>query len=123
MLSIAFLGAGNIAQAIMGGLIESDEEYTITAYDPVPACREAASQLGVTVASGNDDAIRDADVVILCVKPNVVLDVADEIRDALTGQLIVSVAAGINTLSLREHLPDSTHIPTSAQANQVWIQL
>lgn len=110
MQSIAFLGAGNIAQAIMGGLIDSEDSYRITTHDPVPDCQEAARSLGVEVAESNRAAIAGADVVMLCVKPNVVLEIADEITPAVTDQLIVSVAAGITTLSLQEHLPGGSHI-------------
>ena len=80
MSSIAFLGAGNIAQAIMGGLIENGFGVNnLTTYDPSEVCREKASSLGLRPADSNEDAIAGVDIVMLCVKPNVVLTVIESI--------------------------------------------
>lgn len=98
MASIAFLGAGNIAQAIMGGLDSSGHQ--LIAFDPVPACRDAAAALGATITSGNRTAIEKADVVILCVKPNVIADLVTGEANVLKDCLTISVAAGITTSTL-----------------------
>ena len=95
MASIAFLGAGNIAQAIMGGL--SGDNHELYAYDPVPACREAAAAIGAMITENNKEAIEKADVVILCVKPNVVPDLVAEEAASLREKMTISVAAGITT--------------------------
>lgn len=110
MSSIAFLGAGNIAQAIMGGLAERADEYKICAYDPVDTCRNAAAGLGVTIAQDNIDAVARADVIMLCVKPNVIPALAAEIAPHISNQLIVSVAAGITTAQLLKKLPSGSHV-------------
>ncbi len=95
MASIAFLGAGNIAQAIMGGL--SGDNHELYAYDPVPACREAAAAIGAMITENNKEAIAKADVVILCVKPNIVPDLVAEEAASLREKMTISVAAGITT--------------------------
>ena len=95
MASIAFLGAGNIAQAIMGGL--SGDNHELYAYDPVPACREAAAAIGAMITENNKEAIEKADVVILCVKPNVVPDLVAEEAASLREKMTISDAAGITT--------------------------
>ena len=98
MPSIAFLGAGNIAQAIMGGLVAGD--HKLHAFDPARACREAALNLGASIAESNRQAAEKAEVVILCVKPNVVAGLVAEEKAALKDKLTISVAAGITTQTL-----------------------
>jgi pyrroline-5-carboxylate reductase len=106
MSTIAFLGAGNIANAIMGGLIS--DGHTLFAFDPIEDCRERARGLGVVIASSNTDAISKADIVMLCVKPDVVLELLDEISAASQGKLFISVAAGITTTNMLNRLPRTT---------------
>ena len=111
MTTIAFLGAGNIAQAIMGGLIDDGfEPGAIIACDPVPACQEKARDLGVSVADANDVAIAAADIILLCVKPNVVLTLLSEIKVSLANKMLISVAAGITIPSMTDRLPKGTAI-------------
>lgn len=108
MASIAFLGAGNIAQAIMGGL--SAGNHQLFAFDPVEACRDAASALGVSITENNREAIEQAEVVILCVKPNVIAELVSDESSALNSRLTISVAAGINTSTLLTSLGASAAI-------------
>ncbi len=106
MSTIAFLGAGNIANAIMGGLIS--DSHTLFAFDPIEQCRERARNQGITIASSNTDAIAKADIVMLCVKPDVILDLLDDISTSSHGKLFISVAAGITTTSMLNRLPEAT---------------
>ncbi|MGK4187614.1 pyrroline-5-carboxylate reductase [Rothia koreensis] len=111
---ITFLGTGSMNGSIMSGLLAGG-----TAPDRVRATtRSAASarklkeslpedQRDVTVYSGEDnesanlDAVKDADVVLLGVKPKGILDLAAEIKDALADDaLVISVAAGIDLAML-----------------------
>ena len=108
MSSIAFLGAGNIAQAIMGGLVDS--EHHLWTYDPIQDCRDKAAAMGVKVADSNLDATKKSDVVILCVKPNVIAGLVAELTEALADKLIISVAAGITCGSLHKILGDKVAI-------------
>lgn len=115
MSSIAFLGAGNIAQAIMGGLLGSDglpdsknRDHKLFAFDPVDACRNAAADIGATISGSNREAIKQAEVVILCVKPNVVPALVEEEAASLKDKLTISVAAGITTETILGQLgPDA----------------
>ena len=106
MSTIAFLGAGNIASAMMGGLVSNG--HTLFAFDPIEECRERARSLGASIASSNAEAISRADIVMLCVKPDVVLDLLGEIAASSEGKLFISVAAGVTTTSMLSLLPDKT---------------
>jgi pyrroline-5-carboxylate reductase len=111
MASIAFLGAGNIAQAIMGGLVESGTPPSdLITFDPVDACRDKAADLGIRMAKDNDDAVAASDLIMLCVKPNVMLDLLSQLKPPVGKKIFISVAAGITTGQIAEKLGGSTAI-------------
>ncbi len=103
MNNITFIGAGNIAQAIMGGVLASATTSKITAADPMP---EQLAKLPDTVVTTTDNlaAIKDADIVLLCVKPNMMQEICKALAPAHEGKIFVSVAAGISTGSLAQWL-------------------
>lgn len=105
MTTIAFIGSGNMAGAIMGGLIESGySANNIIACDPsAEKLSELNSKLGIQTSQDNIKAIEQADVVVLAVKPQVMEKVLEPLKPALEKQqpLVVSVAAGINLNSLQ----------------------
>ena len=105
-MTIAFLGAGNIARAIMGGLIDNGHDpTTIFAADPSATCREAASALGVHALEDNNRAIAEAGLVMLCVKPDVVPDLLENVTADTSGKLFLSVAAGVSVSAMAASLP------------------
>lgn len=104
---IAFIGAGNMARALAGGLIARGHDRSrIVATDPDEGARDAIrSAHGIEVSADNAEAVRGADVVILAVKPQVLDGVARGIADALDpGCVVVSVAAGVPISALRRAL-------------------
>ena len=108
MSKIAFLGLGNIANAIIGGLISDTQK--IIAFDPIEECRERARDLGVEITVNNKEAVSQADIVILCVKPDIVLDLLDEISIASPGKLFISVAAGVTTHNIQDRLSEKISV-------------
>lgn len=102
--NIVFIGAGNMASAIIGGLIaKGHAANTITACDPFPAALETLQQkFGVHTSHDNSSAIKQADVVVLAVKPQVMKQVLAPLEEAFAQAkpLIISIAAGINLQSL-----------------------
>ena len=101
--NITFLGAGNIATAIISGLIQQGfQAARITAADPSEEQLSALKHLKINTSLHNVDAIAGADVVILSVKPDVVASVAATIAPAIVDDppLLISVAAGVTTGSL-----------------------
>ena len=110
-MKITFLGAGNIARAIIRGLIANGTPAgDITAADPMQSARDEAEKLGINVAMDNRRAIRHADVVMIAVKPNLVQKIAKEIASSIGQKLLISVAAGITSRLLRDSLGSEAHI-------------
>ncbi len=104
---IAIIGAGNMARALVGGLIaRGHDPDRITAADPDDATRDAMrTAFSVRVSAENAHATAGADVVILAVKPQVIEAVAGSIAETLDPDcLVVSVAAGVSISTLRDAL-------------------
>lgn len=60
---------------------------------------------GLAVTTDNSEAVRDADIVLLCVKPAGVETVCREIAPHMSGKLLISVAASVPTGTIEQHLP------------------
>ncbi|WP_129138257.1 pyrroline-5-carboxylate reductase [Modicisalibacter coralii] len=105
---VTFIGAGNMASAIFGGMIDSGYPATaITATSPDEQRLETlAADYGIHTATDNAAAVAEADVVVLAVKPQMMHDVCAGLRDAIQARrpLIVSVAAGLTAETLDEWL-------------------
>lgn len=100
---IAFIGAGNMAKSIIGGLLaEGTPAQTVTASGPrTETLQPLQAATGVNITTSNSDAARQADIVILAVKPQMLKTVAAELSAALAHRpLIISLAAGITTDSI-----------------------
>ena len=100
--NICFIGGGNMAQALIGGLISRGLPTTrITVADPVEAVRELLQEKDVQVTEDNRAAIAHADVVVLAVKPQMLAAVLSPLHGLFEGKLIVSIVAGaeIETIS------------------------
>ena len=100
--NICFIGGGNMAQALIGGLLSRGLPATrVTVSDPVEHVRELLQAKDIHVTDNNIDAIQDADIVVLAVKPQVLADVLKPLNGLFTDKLIVSIVAGaeIQTIS------------------------
>src|SRR5688572_26999102 len=98
---IAVVGAGKLGEALISGMIDAGivkkDQFIATA-----AHRERLDQvsarLGVATTLSNGDAVRKAQLVLLCVKPQSVEEVLRQIADDLTPHhLIISVVASVTT--------------------------
>ncbi|MNO81110.1 Pyrroline-5-carboxylate reductase [compost metagenome] len=106
-IRIAFVGAGNMAASLIGGLRAQGVPATsLRASDPGAEQRaKIAAEHGIEVFEDNASAVKDADVVVLAVKPQVMKQVCEPLAAHLSaGQLIVSIAAGIPCASLERWL-------------------
>lgn len=104
---IAMIGAGNMARALIGGLIaRGHPAERLVAADPDADTRAAvAREHGIETFEANARAAADADVVVLAVKPQVIDAVGKSIAPALAAHcVVVSVAAGTPITRLRASL-------------------
>lgn len=104
---IAFIGAGNMAKAIIGGLLaEGFNAANLSASGPrLETLNKVAAQFAIAVTTDNAQAAAAADVVVLAVKPQMLKEVALGLAGALAHKpLIISLAAGITTASLASWL-------------------
>ncbi len=93
--NIAFIGGGNMAQALIGGLIARGFPSTrITVSDPVPQIQDILRQQDIQVCDDNVMAIAQADVIVLAVKPQVLAQVLQPLADKISNQLVISIIAG-----------------------------
>lgn len=98
--TIAFIGAGNMATSLINGLIAGGHPAgRIRVSDPVAAQRQRLEALGVAAFADNAGAIRDAAVVVLAVKPQVLGPVLGSL-ELSPHQLLLSIAAGVPLASL-----------------------
>jgi pyrroline-5-carboxylate reductase len=110
--TIGFLGGGNMAGALIRGLIRGGMPKTqIFVSDIDDAKIEAIrTELGVTVDRSNQKVVEKADVVILAMKPMATCKVAEGLQMFANGKLWLSVAAGITTSQLEEALGSSARV-------------
>jgi pyrroline-5-carboxylate reductase len=105
-LKISFIGGGNMAAALIGGLAGK-----LTAADNIhvvdinaDALGKLQQQFGVRTASSIDAAIADSDVIVLSVKPQQMKDVVAQLVPYVKAQLVLSIAAGIRAVDLSRWL-------------------
>ena len=100
---IAFIGAGNMASSLIGGLrAKGLDAAQIRASDPGADTRaKVAAEHGIEVFADNAQAVANADVIVIAVKPQAMKAVCQDLRPHLKPhQLLVSIAAGITCTSL-----------------------
>ena len=104
---IAFIGAGNMAASLIGGLrAQGLDAAQIRASDPGAEQRaKLHAEHGISMFENNADAVEGADVVVLSVKPQAMKAVCEALKPSLKpGQLVVSIAAGITCASMHKWL-------------------
>ena len=103
-MKLGFIGAGNMAEAILRGLIHRQmfRPEQVMAADPSAAQRERfAESFGVAVTGDNRSVVNSADVLILAVKPQMMAEVLSTVQPGFRGdQIVISIAAGIRTEKL-----------------------
>ncbi len=109
---IAFIGAGNMARAIIGGMLDSGYPASkITASAPDPLELHDLAEQSVNTTTDNSEAIKVADVIVLAVKPQIMAEVAKPLSSLdLSSKLVISVAAGITSQRLNEMFAQSLNL-------------
>jgi len=96
-MRIAFLGGGNMATALIGGLVaKGTDARSIAVIEVSPAARERlGARYPVHIATAPDAAMQKADTVVLAVKPQDMRAALSGLPGNLKHQLVISIAAGI----------------------------
>lgn len=105
--TLAFIGAGNMSRSIIAGLIQAGypAERIIAANPSRPKLDELADQFGIRITQNNAEAAREAEVIVLAVKPQLMATMLEALvaeLGSLEGKLLVSIAAGIKVERLQE---------------------
>jgi pyrroline-5-carboxylate reductase len=106
---LALIGAGNMSEAIARGILRANlfAPDQLIASDPTRDRRELfARDLNARTTTSNREAARDADILLLCVKPQQMNAALSDLRDVLdpTRVLLISIAAGISIDRIRTQL-------------------
>ncbi len=111
--SVGTVGAGNMAEAILRGLVSAGmPPSALRASDPDPGRRQKMSELGVRASADNLDVVRGCELVVLAVKPQQLETVSASLpRDG--GPLYLSIVAGATTGALRRLLGPSARVVRS----------
>jgi pyrroline-5-carboxylate reductase len=113
--TIAVLGAGKMGGLITRALLDSgavDAQRLRATVEHEKEAREVRPKLGgVGVGTSNADAVRGADVVLICVKPNQAAKVLGNIRPALSRDaLVLSIVTGVSTEAIESMLEPGTPV-------------
>jgi pyrroline-5-carboxylate reductase len=110
---IAFIGGGQMAEAMIGGLLSGDvcAAESVWAADPVAERRDRLkSQFGIRVGATNREAVVWADVVVLAVKPQMLPAVLSELGPTLAHALVISIVAGVTIRTIAEQIAGAMRV-------------
>jgi len=104
-MNICFIGGGNMASAMIGGLVGKDwSREQISVVEISADNRTKLQPFGVKTFEDLSTGIADSDVIVLAVKPQQLREVATQLAPLLSGQLLISIAAGIRAADLARWL-------------------
>ncbi len=118
--TIAIIGCGNLGSSIAKGIFEkSMDKYNVIATRNKVELLAPLQQLGVEVTNNNIDAAAKADIILLAVKPYLVVNILNEIRNVLNpSKVVVSLATGISISEMKvvlgEDIPVLRAMPNTA---------
>lgn len=108
--TIVFIGGGNMASAIISGLLDAKHTHqlslTLGVSDTDSNKLNTFAKQGVltSLASDAQALIEQADVVVLAIKPQILADIAPTIAPFLHDKLVLSILAGVSTQTLSQAL-------------------
>ena len=113
MQKIGFIGTGMMASAMGMGIVQAKvlSAKDVLGADPFPGSQKSWSSKGLATAPDNLTIMRECDVIVISVKPDVVPLVLKEIAPACQPRhIVISIAAGVTIAALEAPLPPSTRV-------------
>lgn len=114
MKRIGFIGMGNMASAIAGGVIKSDfiKGDEVYAFDvDQDKLIKMNHEFNITGCKSEIDLVEKVDIVVIAVKPNIVEEVIVKIKDKLNNKAVISIAAGYDNDRYNQLLlPTTRHL-------------
>ena len=111
---IAFLGGGNMAEALIKGLIAAGTakpSFIMVSDISAERLNYLRKSYGITITKTNFKAAQEADIIVLSVKPQVIESVLSEISSIVNEKkLVISIAAGIGLTRIERELKDGTRV-------------
>ncbi|MBT41791.1 MAG: pyrroline-5-carboxylate reductase [Idiomarina sp.] len=113
--NIAFIGAGNMTQSIVGGMCKSGypADKVWVSNPSAGKLEKMKAELGVNTSHDNLEIVNAADAIVLSVKPQLMADVCAHLKehvDNLSDKLIITIAAGIRMPKYKQYLGDDIKI-------------
>lgn len=112
--TIGLVGAGNMARAVVSGLISGEylaPAQLIASHHRPAKAEQFGSDFGIRTTTDNSEIIRQSEIVILAVKPQVISRVLSEIAGSITKEkLIITLAAGVPCASIEQVLLKETRV-------------
>jgi pyrroline-5-carboxylate reductase len=112
--TIGFLGAGNMAEALIRGLVQGRVVAPTNIVASAPRGErldELSTTYGIVTTTDNAEVARRAQLLVLSVKPQILERVVHEVSSHVqAGALVVSIAAGIDTATIESHLPSGARV-------------
>ena len=108
--TIAFIGVGNMANAIINGITKRECNpfpfENLVLFDKFPPQLEQFKGVGAKIASSITDAVKSAECVVLSVKPQKFPEVLEEISriEGISEKLFITIAAGIKISTIKNHV-------------------
>ena len=101
---IGFIGSGNMGEAIIAGLCKSIGPGNIFVFDiDEKKLIDKKKKYAINISENNITLCKNSDIIFLCVKPDIIFKVLDDIKSSLNNKkIIVSIAAGINLDSIEK---------------------
>jgi pyrroline-5-carboxylate reductase len=114
-MKLAIIGLGNMGQAILSGILKCNilEADQIIAADKnfTDSNFKLENQFSkITITDNNQKAAREADYIILAVKPQIIKFVLEDIKNDAAAKAIISIAAGVNTNMLTQYFGSNAKI-------------
>jgi pyrroline-5-carboxylate reductase len=112
--TLGFLGGGNMAEALIRGLVRgghASPDRIVASGPREERLAELASAFGIRTTVDNRELARQAQILVLSVKPQIIdrvlIEVADQVQP---GALILSLAAGVSTQAIERRLPSGARV-------------